>query len=94
MEKAITVGGGDLAYFKVSEPKIGFFGSLVEKARSLVRGEPDKSLIEKGITDTTDSLTGRGEDLFIDYLYRKYKADFVTDPAVAALLAEKEKEDK
>lgn len=93
-DKAITVGGYDLASCKSEPVKVGFFGSLVEKARSLVRGEPEKSLIEKGITDTTDSLTVRGEDLFIDYLYRTNKDAFVKDPAVAALLAEKDNNDK
>ncbi len=65
--------------------------SLLNKARALLRGEPDKSLIAKGITNDQDELTGEGQILFMDFLYRTNKVAFVADPAVAALLAEKEK---
>lgn len=67
--------------------------SLIERARILVKGEPEKSLIKKGITSVNDTLTGVGTELFMDFLYRTNKAAFVADPAVAAILAEKD-EDK
>lgn len=63
--------------------------NLIEKAKMLVKGEPDKSLIEKGITDMDGNLTQDGQVLFNDYQWRTNKVAFVADPAVAALLAEK-----
>lgn len=88
--RAITIGGRDLS---VNKPNKTFMSTLIEKARSLVRSEPEKSLIAKGITNTDDTLTSAGEELFADFLYRTNKAAFVADPAVAAILAEKD-EDK
>ena len=89
-ERAITVSGKNLSENK---PNKTLMSTLIEKAKSLVRGEPEKSLVAKGITDANDSLTAEGTELFLDYLYRKEKTNFVADVAVAALLAEKE-EDK
>lgn len=63
--------------------------NLIEKARLLAKGEPEKSLTEKGITDINDILTPEGKQLFEDYLYRANKAAFVADPAIKALLDEK-----
>lgn len=66
--------------------------TLIEKARLLVKGEPDKSLVNKGITKMDDTLTSNGVDLLLDYLYRTNKDAFVKDPAIAALLVEKDKD--
>lgn len=66
--------------------------NLIEKARLLVKGEPEKSLIKKGITNIDDTLTVDGKQLFEDFLYRSNKTVFVADPAIAALLAEKDEQ--
>jgi hypothetical protein len=67
-----------------------FMSNIIEKARLLIKGEPEKSLIAKGITDINDILTEEGRQLFQDFLYRANKAAFVADSAVAALLSEKD----
>ena len=90
MERAITVKGEDIGSVKNNK---SFVSNLIEKARMLIKVEPDKSLVNKGITDINDVLTEDGKELFYDFLYRQNKSAFVTDPAVAAILAEKE-EDK
>lgn len=87
-DKAIMVSGEDIT--TENKPKQTFMSNLIEKARSLVRSEPEKSLIAKGITNTDDSLTAQGTELFLDFLYRSNKTAFVADQAVAAILAEKE----
>lgn len=40
--------------------------NLIEKARLLAKGEPEKSLIKKGITNSDDTLTSDGQQLFFD----------------------------
>lgn len=68
--------------------------NLIERARLLVKGEPEKSLVEKGVTNIDDTLTEDGKTLFNDFLYRSQKDAFVKDPAIAALLSEKDEDCK
>lgn len=74
-----------------NKPNQSLMTNLINKVRELARKEPEKSLIAKGITDTNDVLTSEGRELFLDYLYRTKKTEFVADPEIAALLAEQEK---
>lgn len=63
--------------------------SLVSKFKSIVRTEPEKTLVKVGVLDEELSLTTEGSDLFLQFLFEKNKAEFKTE--VADKLVEVEK---
>lgn len=63
--------------------------SLVAKFKSIVRTEPEKTLVKVGVLDEELSLTTEGKDLFLQFLFEKNKVEFKTE--VADKLVEVEK---
>lgn len=60
--------------------------SLKDKFSLIFKNEPEKSFRKAGITDSSDSLTSEGRDLFLAYLLKKHGDDFkkeVVDPILA-----------
>lgn len=67
--------------------------SILEKAKLIMKKEPNKTFIKAGIMDMNDSLTSEGKELFINFLLEKNQDAFkkeVVDP----ILAEQEKDSK
>jgi len=66
--------------------------SIIEKAKLIMKKEPNKTFIKAGIMDMNDNLTSEGKELFINYLLTKNQDDFkatVVDPIIAEQEAEK-----
>lgn len=67
--------------------------SILEKAKLIMKKEPNKTFIKAGIMDMSDNLTNDGKELFMNFLLEKNQEAFkkeVVDPIVA----EQEKESK
>lgn len=56
-----------------------FMTNLLEKFKMALKTEPDKSLIETGVTNIDGKPTSEGIALFHNWLFEKYKAEFAKD---------------
>ena len=65
--------------------------NLTTRLKLLTKGEPAKTFIKTGITNEQDILTPEGTELFLNWLFKKNKADFNKEVATP-LLEEEEKE--
>lgn len=55
--------------------------NIIDKIRVNIKGEPMKTLIENDILTLDERLTNTGKELFMDFLYAKFKDEFVADLA-------------
>lgn len=65
--------------------------TLMDKFAMLMKGEPEKSLFKAGITNKDYTLTEEGHEVFMQWLLKKFGADFKTEVVDKLLEAEKEK---
>lgn len=64
--------------------------NIKEAVRLAFKGEPEKSFIKAGVTDSNDVLTADGQVVFISWLLKKYGSDFKKE-VVDIILADQEK---
>lgn len=55
--------------------------NIIDKIRVNIKGEPMKTLIKHDILTLDERLTRTGQELFNDFLYAKFKDEFVADLA-------------
>lgn len=55
--------------------------NIIDKIRVNIKGEPMKTLIKNEILTLDERLTNTGKELFMDFLYTKFKDEFVADLA-------------
>jgi len=55
--------------------------NIIDKIRVNIKGEPMKTLIKNDILTLDERLTTTGKELFNDFLYAKFKDEFIADLA-------------
>lgn len=61
--------------------------------KALRRGEPEATFVKVGIMNDNEELTTEGKEMFTDFLFKKFAAEFKTEVA-DPILAEMAKEEK
>lgn len=63
--------------------------NIIKKFKLLTLGEPQKSFVEKGVTDLEGTLTNDGKELFSQYLLNKFGNDFKSEVVDKIIVDEK-----
>jgi hypothetical protein len=65
--------------------------NIIDKIRVNIKGEPMKTLIKNEVLTLDERLTTTGKELFNDFLYDKFKDEFIADlaPKLEGLTLEK-----
>lgn len=78
---SVFAGGCPTAQFIKSNNKNYKDMNIIDKIRVNIKREPMKTLIKNDILTLDERLTGTGKELFNDFLYAKFKDEFIADLA-------------